>query len=121
MSEVDRDGRAIPVSSPTSAHAERRAVPFRAGGFQPEVSKLAAVASIVGIIGVWQLASTVGWLNPLCLPSPWTIGQTLWELLVRGDLLRHTGVSLYRVGSGWVLGVAVGICVGLAMGIFSLA
>src|SRR5438309_4601092 len=111
MSEAHREGTVVPTPSESLAAgaAERRAVPFRAGGFQPEVKKLTAIASIAGLLGAWQLASTVGWLNPLFLPSPWTIAQTLWELLVRGDLLRHVGVSLFRVGSGWIIGVAAGV------------
>jgi ABC-type nitrate/sulfonate/bicarbonate transport system permease component len=117
----DNDGVRASSATPVALAGERRAVPFRAGGFQPEVKKALALASIVGVLGLWQLASSIGLLNPLFLPSPWTIAQTLWELLVRGDLVRHVGVSLFRVGSGWILGVAAGICVGLAMGIFSLA
>ena len=70
---------------------------------------------------VWQILSSVGWLSPLALPSPYAILQALGDLLLSGKLFIHVGVSLWRIVVGWLLGTLAGLTIGLAMGIFSTA
>ncbi len=99
----------------------RREVRFRGGGFlavpQPAYSWIA----FAGIIVLWQAAISFGWIDPVFLPSPASIVQALWALTVSGDLWTHLSISLERIGTGWIIGSALGLVVGVAMGLLSSA
>ncbi len=98
-----------------------RPVPFRGGGFQPQPRRLVPVAVFVAVIGLWQLASSRGWLPALFMPSPWQIVGAFGDMIDNGTLDKHVGASLMRIGLGWLLGTIAGLAIGLAMGIFSVA
>src|SRR3984893_4879603 len=53
------------------------------------------------------------------LPSPTSILEALWSLIVSGDFWQHLLASLTRIGSGWIIGTAFGLVFGVAMGLFS--
>jgi NitT/TauT family transport system permease protein len=97
------------------------AIRFRGGGFEPRPSRFASWAALISIIAVWQGVISIGWLDPLFLPSPVSIALALQRLVVSGDLWVHLAASLSRIGIGWVTGVVAGLVVGVAMGLYSLA
>lgn len=95
-------------------------VPFRGGGFAPASSRMGGAVALIGLLAIWQFASTaLG--NPLFLPSPLAIAASLFDLVVHGDLLAQTGVSLLRIAAGWSFGVVAGLALGLCMGLFTIA
>jgi ABC-type nitrate/sulfonate/bicarbonate transport system permease component len=98
-----------------------RAIPFRGGGFAPQPRRAAPLVAFVAIVALWQAAIALGWLNPVFLPSPWSIALALRDLVVSGELARHLAASLSRIAGGWAVGTICGLAVGLAMGLFSLA
>ncbi len=55
----------------------------------------------------WELAAFEGWITLRLLPPPSAVAATLAELAQSGELTRHLRATLFRVGSGFVLGVAV--------------
>ncbi len=77
-----------------------------------------SVATPILFLGLWELAARVGWIDARFYPAPSVIAQTLWELLVSGELQRHTLASLRRVGVGFVVGGVPGVVLGLAMGLY---
>lgn len=101
--------------------AELRPVRFRAGGFQPEPRRWAPWLAFALIIGAWQVASATGWLPALFMPSPAAVVDALLRLIENGQIAKHVGASLQRIGLGWLIGTGFGLALGLAMGIFSLA
>ena len=76
-----------------------------------------AVLSILCGLFLWNLASQH--TSPLFLPSPNATLQAAMELLQDGTLLRAVLASSARIASGWALGVAVGIPLGIVMGRFA--
>ena len=97
------------------------AIRFRGGGFSPGTSRLAAIVSFAMVLALWQAVLSLGWLSPVFLPSPVEIGRALTDLTLSGELWRHLSVSLLRIGLGWALGTALGLGIGAAMALFSLA
>ena len=73
-------------------------------------------SSIVVGVTIWAAASQ-GLHSPL-FPSPLAIVQAGLKLLLDGSLVKDTAVSLQRIAIGFGLGCAVGIPLGLAMGLF---
>jgi taurine transport system permease protein len=72
------------------------------------------------IIAIWSLATWLGWIKPLFLPSPLAIFNRFLELLDEGfsnaSLLEHIWISFIRVLSALLLACVTAIPVGLAMG-----
>jgi len=97
------------------------AVPFRASGFAPRLVPLAAVATLLGLVGLWQAGASAGLIPTLLLPPPVSIVRALAALIGSGELWRHLGASLQRLAVGWVLGTVCGVLVGVAVGLFTLA
>ncbi|GAA3562094.1 ABC transporter permease [Amycolatopsis ultiminotia] len=74
--------------------------------------------SPVGLIALWQIASSTGLLPPEKLSSPWTVLQAGVEVARSGELGDAFVISLGRVGAGFALGAAVGILLGVVSGLF---
>jgi NitT/TauT family transport system permease protein len=64
----------------------------------------------------WELAVYVGWLSSLFFPPPSVIAATFKKLILNHKLLDHTGITLWRVFLGLVLGGIPGLILGLILG-----
>jgi len=77
-------------------------------------------ASIAVVMCAWIGVTEGGLVRDLFLPSPSDLWSGFLELIEDGykgrPLLVHVGDSLFRVGAGFVTGVAAGSLLGLAMG-----
>jgi ABC-type nitrate/sulfonate/bicarbonate transport system permease component len=108
-------------SSSTSPDDESRPVRFRGGGFTPKAGRHAGWIALVLAIGLWQLAGSAGWVNPLFLPAPSAIAAAIYRLALSGALWHHLSYSIMRIGTGWILGTVAGVITGFAIGLSSLA
>lgn len=77
---------------------------------------LSLATAVVVIVLVWQLVIAVFRPHVSLLPPPLLTAQEFWALLTTGELLVHTGTSLARVFSAWVITGAIAIPLGLVMG-----
>src|SRR4051812_4017474 len=100
---------------------ETRPVAFRGGGFMPTVGRVSGWIALALVIGLWQLAGSAGWVNPLFLPAPSAIAVAIYKLAISGALWQHVSASIVRIGSGWLLGTMAGVIVGFAIGLSTLA
>jgi len=101
--------------------AESVAVRFRGGGFAPLPGRWSAAFALLIALAAWQGVCIVGWVSPLFLPSPFRISAALWRLVASGEIWPHLWASLVRIGGGWLAGTAMGLGVGLAMGLLTVA
>jgi NitT/TauT family transport system permease protein len=101
--------------------AATRAVAFRGAGFAPRSGRYAGWIALTAVIGLWQLAGSLGWVNALFLPTPLAIARAIYQLAISGALWLHVSVSVMRIGAGWTLGTISGVIVGFAIGLSSLA
>lgn len=66
---------------------------------------------------IWEFISYMnaqnGWFNPVFLPSPVTVLETAYDYVLDGTLFMHIGVSFYRMITGFVLGVAAALIIGI--------
>ena len=76
---------------------------------------LLPAVSILALLLFWQLAA---WLadNPRRLPSPDTVLVAMAALSASGELLYHLGVTLLRVAASFVIAMALGTVIGVAIG-----
>ncbi|MGG3505606.1 ABC transporter permease [Paenibacillus lautus] len=68
------------------------------------------------IIIAWQTAGTLGWLNPILLPTPLSIWNEFVHLTSTGELIRHLGISSWRALLGFLLGGSLGLAAGIWVG-----
>jgi sulfonate transport system permease protein len=84
-------------------------------------SRLAAIARRsavpIALIVIWQLASTLGWIDSKTLASPLQVWHTAKELSGEGELWPNVLVSLRRVVIGLAIGGAIGTLLGLVAGL----
>jgi ABC-type nitrate/sulfonate/bicarbonate transport system permease component len=65
---------------------------------------------------VWELGVFIDWLSSLFFPPPSVIIATFYKLILNQKLLDHTGITLWRVFLGLILGGVPGLILGLILG-----
>jgi len=73
---------------------------------------------LLAVLALWEALPRVGLLDPMLLPPASRVLLRLGRLLLSGELLRHTAVSLLRVLAGFALAAAVDIPLGVALGLW---
>lgn len=91
---------------------------------QGESLKISAVV-IAGLFFVWWLVTQIGMIKPLFLPSPAAVLEAFMNVLRVGftgaSFWEHTWISTARVFGAFLLACAIGIPLGIAMGMSNLA
>ena len=75
---------------------------------------LLGLLPIIGLLLVWQAAVSAGVAPAALLPSPVAVFGRVAQNLVDADFLRNTWVTLYRLFTGFLLALAIGVPLGLA-------
>jgi NitT/TauT family transport system permease protein len=71
---------------------------------------------LAALIALWEGLVQSGLANPFWTSSPSMIAALAYKLVVDGELLRHTGVTLVEAFSGLAAGTLVGVLLGLLLG-----
>ena len=71
----------------------------------------------VGLVALWQLASSMGWLSTRILPSPEGVIEAFWTLSASGELWQHLAISSWRALVGFSIGGSIGLTLGLISGL----
>jgi sulfonate transport system permease protein len=75
----------------------------------------------IGLIVLWQIASSLGWLSTRVLPAPLEVVNAAWTLTLSGALWTHVKVSAGRALAGLAVGGGLGLLLGLLTGSSRLA
>lgn len=94
------------VSSPAEGRSARRAPVWAVGALLPLL-----------LLGLWQVLSTTGVFTAVQLPPPASVASAAVELLQRGDLWQHVGISAQRVFWGFLIGALLGLVLGSWVGL----
>lgn len=79
--------------------------------------RLNHAAIFLGLMLVWQVASQLGWLDPLFFPRPSEILASFWRLYVaQGNAWGHLGLTVAEVLAGFTAGSALGVALALVVG-----
>jgi ABC-type nitrate/sulfonate/bicarbonate transport system permease component len=75
----------------------------------------------VGLLVFWQLLASSGAVNQRLLPTPVAVFRRAYELIASGPLLWDIATTLSRCFLGYFLALAIGIPIGFAIGLSSIA
>lgn len=74
------------------------------------------------LLAIWQLSTaTFGLFSEVQLPSPGSVVRAGHELVERGELWPHIGISVQRVLLGFTFGALIGLAAGALVGLSPLA
>jgi len=66
----------------------------------------------IAMVAAWEAAAT--WLvDPFWIGKPSAIAERLWDTFVHGDMLTHTGITLFHAVVGLLLSLVIGVPVGI--------
>ena len=103
---------------------EKVLVEYRSGGriargpsrpFRIVASPLGTLIPIIIVLILWEIGSRVGLIDSTFFPPPSDDFKALVALSSNGDLWPNIGISLRRIGLGFLLGVIPGVIVGICM------
>lgn len=101
--------------------AERRVVYEAAPETGREDRRLAGVVPLVAVLVAWEAVGRLSWVPSLFLPAPSAVLVEASRMAASGELWRHLGISLVRIGLGFLVGGAAGTAAGLLLGASRLA
>jgi taurine transport system permease protein len=105
---------ALPQAAATAEHKSaaaryktNRVAPFAIGAI-----------SVGAFLVAWELATSLGYVSPVFLPSPAMVWRSASKLAFSGDLLNDALISSQRVFLGFGLAAVVAIPMGIVMGVW---
>lgn len=88
---------------------------WKLGFLGPHRTTLISILSVACFVVLWQVGADI-YARPHFLPSPGEIVQTGVAMIRSGELWLHTSASLARILSGFFIGSAIALPLGLLMG-----
>lgn len=73
------------------------------------IVSLSRVLVLVLIVGLWELATRMGMLDPFIFSSPSRIAATIARLWTNGNLLTHVLTTLFETVVGFLIGTGLGV------------
>ena len=107
-------GKPISVPSGPRIRAPRRSFAISPASLLPFLLP-------VGIVLLWQAASSFGWITNRLMPAPVQVIWAFWDKLTTGELAVDIQASAVRAISGLLVGGSIGFLLGLANGVSRLS
>ena len=119
--QQDRHCPTQTTEQPRALASTPRLVKMRGYGLGERSTLGISIATAAGLLTLWWLVSRLGWVSPLFLPTPSEVLDMAWSIWKDGyanaTLWEHVSASLTRILSAAAIAIALGIPVGLAMGL----
>jgi taurine transport system permease protein len=112
VSTTEETGETI-ASDPVRAPAQPTRVGLKIG-----LSLILSVVSVLTFLGLWTVATELGWIAPVFLPSPRAVLAEAGKIVGSGELWTAVLMSSQRVFAGFALAALVAIPLGILMGVW---
>jgi NitT/TauT family transport system permease protein len=80
--------------------------------------RLGSLVVILVLAALWELIPRLGLASAIILPPISDVAVSFWRLVTGPIFWPHFGVTIYEMLTGFVLGTAVGLFLGIALGVF---
>ncbi|MFD1956770.1 ABC transporter permease [Paenibacillus thailandensis] len=75
--------------------------------------QLSRLAVLAVFLGLWELAASLRWIDPMLTSQPSRLVTSFWELATAGNLWHHTGVTALET----IIGLAISMTVGMLIAV----
>ncbi len=75
----------------------------------------ARIGVLVLLLGLWELAAQLNWIDSFITSCPSRIWKKFIELVAAGTLWHHMGVSTYETLAGFAIGTVLGYCIAVVL------
>ena len=82
--------------------------------------RLIRYASVIAVLGFWELSVDSGWVNSFVLPALSDVLKRTWVELFTGNLAYQAGLTIYRTLLGFLITAVLGITIGTMMARYAL-
>lgn len=104
------------IDSPTAGEKNKIRHSFFVNKYKINLTELANTILFISVfIGIWQLVYIIGIWPKISLPSPLMVAEAFYDLFQNNTLLTSIGMTMYRLAIGFIISIAIGMAVGLAM------
>jgi NitT/TauT family transport system permease protein len=104
------------TDSPTAGEKNKIRHSFFVDIYKINLTELANTILFISVfIGIWQLVYIIGIWPKISLPSPLMVAEAFYDLFQNNTLLTSIGMTMYRLAIGFIISIAIGMAVGLAM------
>jgi NitT/TauT family transport system permease protein len=104
------------IDSPTTGEKNKIRHSFFVNKYKINLTELANTILFISVfIGIWQLVYIIGIWPKISLPSPLMVAEAFYDLFQNNTLLTSIGMTMYRLAVGFIISIAIGMAVGLAM------
>lgn len=76
-------------------------------------SYIYSIVLFISLLILWEMIVKIKNISPLILPTPTTIAENLFTLLLSGYFTPHIFATLFEIISGFIVGAIIGIGLGL--------
>ncbi|MDW5470780.1 ABC transporter permease [Staphylococcus equorum] len=74
------------------------------------------IITFIIFLFIWQCVILIGDYQPILLPGPLLVAESIWQFIITGEIFSHLGISLFRFIVGFGFAVIVGVPVGFLLG-----
>lgn len=74
------------------------------------------IITFIIFLFIWQCVIWIGDYQPILLPGPLLVAESIWQFIITGEIISHLGISLFRFIVGFGFAVIVGVPVGFLLG-----
>ena len=103
-------------ASPTEAAAPAAAAPTARPSHLARWGHVyLAIGTVLGLLGLWELAPAVGLVHPVVLPPPSAVAAAMVRLVGQDYFLRHVRATAYVTTLGLLFGAVLGVTLGAVL------
>lgn len=84
--------------------------------FHARRDRVLAVLTPAAFLALWEIVARADILDARLFSMPSRVAVRAFEMVTTGELAEHVGMTLFRIGTGYVIGAILGVLVGLALG-----
>ncbi|WP_398574257.1 ABC transporter permease [Staphylococcus equorum] len=74
------------------------------------------IITFIIFLFIWQCVIWIGDYQPILLPGPLLVAESIWQFIITREIFSHLGISLFRFIVGFGFAVIVGVPVGFLLG-----
>jgi NitT/TauT family transport system permease protein len=82
---------------------------------------LLQILAAAALVGLWELAAELHWVNQLFVSNPGSVARSTWHLVTHATTYAAIWVTTQEILLGMLIGCVAGVATGVALGVYPYA